>query len=89
MRNVEELKNIGSKTGRFLREVNIYTENDLRDFGVEEAFHRVFFRFQDELKFSSVFLYALEGALMDIHWNDIPQKRKNELKVIFKKICCK
>ncbi|WP_420547269.1 TfoX/Sxy family DNA transformation protein [Curvivirga sp.] len=89
MRKVEELKNIGPKTARYLLEVNIITEYDLRECGIEEAFRRVFFRFQDELKFTSVYLYALEGALMDIHWNDIPQKRKNDLKVIFKKICSK
>lgn len=26
-----------------------------------------------------VLLYAIEGALLDVHWNDIPQERKEAL----------
>jgi len=28
---------------------------------------------------SKVLLYAIEGALLDVHWNDIPAQRKEEL----------
>jgi hypothetical protein len=28
---------------------------------------------------SKVLLYAIEGALMDVHWNDIPAERKEAL----------
>ena len=28
---------------------------------------------------SKVLLYAIEGALQDVHWNDIPAERKEAL----------
>ncbi|MDX1739454.1 MAG: TfoX/Sxy family DNA transformation protein, partial [Alphaproteobacteria bacterium] len=69
-----------------LREVGINTSDDLTELGAVEAFRRVYFRYQDEMNFTSVYLYALEGALTDTHWNHIPQSRKDFLKEKFKEI---
>ena len=89
MKDIEELKNIGPKTARYLREVGIATDADLRKAGIEETFRRLFFRYRDEMNFTSVYLYALEGGLCDCHWNAISDRRKKELKSIFQKIYIK
>lgn len=89
MRNVEELINIGPKLTKQLHEIGVFTEDDLRQLGIPETFRRLFFRYRDEMYFTSVYLYAMEGALNDMHWNAISQKRKDELKSIFKEIYVK
>ncbi len=86
MTEIENLKNIGAKTGGYLRDIGITSYEDLAALGTEEAFQRLYFRFQDEMKFTSVFLYAIEGALTGQHWNDIGSERKEALKVYFRQL---
>lgn len=86
MSEIEQLKNIGPKTGTHLREVDIISYDILASLGAETSFQRVYFRFRDEMKFTSVYLYALEGAIDGVHWNEITLQRKEELQAYFKKL---
>mgnify|MGYP001765271450 CR=1 FL=1 len=71
-----KLRNIGPKSAAWLRQVGLRTEEDLRAIGALEAFMRVK---RAGFKPSLNLLYALEGALMDCHWQEIPAERRAEL----------
>lgn len=73
-----KLRNIGPKSAAWLRQVGLRTEDDLRGIGALEAFMRVK---RAGFKPSLNLLYALEGALMDCHWQDVPAERRSELLV--------
>ncbi len=71
-----KLRNIGPKSAAWLRQVGLRTEEELRAIGALEAFMRVK---RAGFKPSLNLLYALEGALMDCHWQDVPGERRSEL----------
>ena len=73
---LSDLKNIGAKSEALLNQVGIYTLADLDAVGAVEAWKRV-----HEVAPSAnlVGVYALQGALMNIHWNAIPQDIKDDL----------
>ena len=72
-----DLKNIGNTSALWLQSIGIFNKQQLQDMGTVEAYLRI----QDRgIKVSKVLLYTLEGALLDIHWNDIPEKTKQRLR---------
>ena len=72
----EKMRNIGPKSAAWLRQVGLRTRADLEAAGALEAFMRVK---RAGFKPSLNLLYALEGALLDCHWQDVPEARRNEL----------
>ena len=71
-----QLKNLGVASVNILRAIGINTHADLKRLGAVETYRRIRAR---NINVSKVMLYALEGALMDIHWNDIPPDLKARL----------
>ncbi len=71
-----KLRNIGPKSAAWLRQVGLRTREDLEAAGAVEAFMRVK---RAGFRPSLNMLYALEGALQDCHWQDIPQERREQL----------
>lgn len=71
-----KLRNIGPKSAAWLRQVGLRTEDELRAIGALEAFMRVK---RAGFKPSLNLLYALEGALLDCHWQDVPSERRSAL----------
>jgi|SRR5690554_416314 len=71
-----QLKNLGMATVNILHAVGINTYADLDQTGAVEAYRRIKAR---HINVSKVMLYALQGALMDIHWNDLPPEMKLNL----------
>jgi len=71
-----ELKNLGMASVNILHAVGINTYTDLRNIGAVEAYLRIKAR---DINVSKVMLYALEGALQNIHWNDLPPDLKLQL----------
>jgi DNA transformation protein len=76
-RRIDELMNLGPRSLEQLGAVGIRTEADLRTLGPVEAYLRWKARFPGRV--TRVALYALEGALMDCHWNELPPKVKADL----------
>ena len=72
----EKLRNIGPKSAAWLRQVGLRTRGELAAAGTVEAFMRVK---RAGFKPSLNLLYALEGALLDCHWQEVPDARRNEL----------
>ncbi|TWG89798.1 TfoX/Sxy family transcriptional regulator of competence genes [Luteimonas sp. J16] len=71
-----KMRNIGPKSAAWLRQVGLHTEADLVAAGAVEAFMRVR---RAGFKPSLNMLYALEGALRDCHWQEVPEARRAEL----------
>lgn len=70
------MRNIGPKSSAWLRQVGIKTPEALAEAGTLEAFMRVK---RAGFKPSLNLLYALEGALCDCHWQEVPDARRVEL----------
>ena len=71
-----KMRNIGPKSAAWLRQVGLRTEQDLVGAGPVDAFMRVR---RAGFKPSLNLLYALEGALQDCHWQEVPEQRRVEL----------
>ncbi len=59
-----------------LRAIGVHTFDDLQEMGAIEAYRRIKAR---DIHVSKVMLYALQGALMDVHWNDLDGNMKESL----------
>ncbi len=76
-KKLSQLKNIGAKSEALLHQVGIMTVDDLDAIGAVEAWKRVR---AIEPSASLVGVYALQGALMKLHWNALPQDMKDDLR---------
>lgn len=79
---VEQLKNIGVKSGELLRAAGITTYAELAEIGTLESWRRV--RAIAPYRVSTNWLYAIEGALMDTLWTQLPQPVRDELRAAAK-----
>jgi DNA transformation protein and related proteins len=75
----EKIKNIGPKSMAWLRQTGIRTQADLEAVGSLAAYVRIK---RAGFKPSLNMLYAMEGAILGCHWQDIPAERRAELIVI-------
>jgi DNA transformation protein len=73
---LQQLKNLGKTSAQWLHAVGIHTANDLRRYGAVAAYRAVRAR---GFRASKVLLYAIEGALHDMHWSELSAERKAEL----------
>ncbi|QNP41606.1 TfoX/Sxy family protein [Lysobacter solisilvae (ex Woo and Kim 2020)] len=71
-----KMRNIGPKSAAWLRQVGLRSLDDLTAVGTVEAFMRVK---RAGFKPGLNLLYAIEGALLDCHWQEIPDERRQEL----------
>ena len=71
-----KLRNIGPKSAAWLRQTGVRTQEDLEAVGSLAAFVRVK---RAGFKPSLNLLYALEGAILGCHWQEIPDQRRSEL----------
>ena len=78
--NTAKLRNIGPKSAAWLRQVGLRTQEDLVAVGSVEAFLRVK---RAGFRPSLNLLYALEGALLDCHWQQLPEARRSELLIAY------
>jgi len=72
----EKIKNIGPKSMAWLRQTGIRTQADLEAAGSLAAYVRIK---RAGFKPSLNMLYAMEGAILGCHWQEIPTERRSEL----------
>ena len=70
------IRNLGPKSTVWLAEIGVRSLADLHVIGAVEAYRRVK---SVRAGVSIVLLYALQGAVFDCHWNDLPPGMKEEL----------
>ncbi len=77
MTPIHKALNIGPKSAQWLEAVGIQTEADLEALGAVEAYRRVKAAFPGRVSLN--LLWALQGALLDLPWNELPQAMKDKL----------
>jgi DNA transformation protein len=71
------LRNLGKVSTEWVNAVGIYTRADLEQVGVVETYLRVKAM---QPRASLNLLWGLQGALLDIHWSDVPLEMRDELR---------
>ena len=71
-----KLRNIGPKSAAWLRQVGLRSLQDLQEAGAVGAYMKVR---RAGFKPSLNLLYALEGALQECHWQEVPETRRQAL----------
>jgi DNA transformation protein and related proteins len=74
--SAEKIRNIGPKSMAWLRQTGIRSLAELQAVGSLAAFVRIK---RAGFKPSLNMLYALEGAILGCHWQEIPADRRSEL----------
>lgn len=70
------LKNLGAASVNILHAIGINNYEDLKSTGSVSAYTKIKSR---GINVSKVMLYALEGAILDVHWNDLDDRLKSDL----------
>ena len=71
-----KIRNVGPKSAAWLRQVGVRTTEDLARIGPVETFLKVK---RAGFRPSLNLLYALEGALLGCHWQQVPDDRRTQL----------
>jgi len=80
MSDLSTLPNIGKKIEASLNEIGVHSREDLEKMGSIEAWHRM--RAKHPQKDTCICaLYALEGALTNNCWHELPEPVKEELQI--------
>jgi DNA transformation protein len=78
--DLKRLRNIGRTIERSLNQIGIYSKFQLDKIGAVDAVKKLQSIVPKEAMDLYYFLYALEGALLDLDWWDIPEKLKYHLR---------
>ena len=76
----KQLRNVGPKLAEKLIEARIDSPEKLRQLGAKRAFEKMYPAGDSYGDFNAAYLYALEGAIRNCDWLDIPEKIKLEYK---------
>ncbi|MCF8261905.1 MAG: TfoX/Sxy family protein [Melioribacteraceae bacterium] len=72
-----DLKNLGPTSEKMLNSIDIYTLADIKEAGPVVICQMLKgFGFNVNIMMA----YALQGAIMDLHWKDIPKEIKEQLR---------
>ena len=72
-------KNIGSTILKRLNEIGVYSLADLAEITPVKAYKRICEQNPNKSFPVCYYLYSLEGALLDLHWDDLPKDLKKDL----------
>ena len=73
---LSNLKNIGEVSEKMLNSIDVFTKEDILELGPVTIYFILKSRGFDV---SMNMVYALQGAIMDLHWNELPSDVKNDL----------
>ena len=76
----KQLKNVGPKLAEKLVEAGVDAPEKLRELGAKQAFNKMYAHGDAYGDYNAAYLYALEGAIRDCDWLDIPNELKEEFK---------
>lgn len=79
--DLSKAKNIGKTIEARLNEIGVFSLADLAEMTSVEAFKRIRENYPDKTIPVCYYLYSLEGALLDLHWDDLPSDLKEELRL--------
>lgn len=70
------MKNLGNTSINWLRAIGVNSYDELKAVGPVDAYIKIKER---GIRVSKVLLYALQGALLDVHWNELTPTMKQAL----------
>jgi len=73
---ISQLKNLGPKSAEWLAAIDIHTLADLRTIGAITAYEKIK---RTGFNPSLNLLYALVGAIDNIHWTEVKKQQKHDL----------
>ena len=76
----KQLRNIGPKLAAKLIEARIDSPEKLKRLGAKRAFEKMYAAGDSYGDFNAAYLYALEGAIRNCDWLEIPDEIKVEYK---------
>ncbi len=76
----KQLRNVGEILAKKLIDAGIDTPEKLFDLGAENAFMQIHESGGFCGKYNAAYLFALEGAILDMDWLQIPEERKQAFK---------
>ena len=76
----KQLRNVGPKLAAKLVEARIDSPEKLRQLGAKRAFEKMYATGDSYGDYNAAYLYALEGAIRNCDWLEIPDKIKLEYK---------
>ena len=82
----KKLRNVGPKLATKLVEVGIDSPEKLRKIGAKKAFLKMYPTGDSYGDFNAAYLYALEGAIRDCDWLDMPETVKQDYKKFAKRL---
>jgi len=77
MSNLAKLRNLGPKSASWLEACGVRDASQLGALGAAGAYALLK---KNGYPVNLVFAYAVEGALLDMHWNALPRELKARLK---------
>ena len=75
-----QLRNVGPKLAERMVAAGIDSPEKLRQLGAKKAFEKMYAQGDSYGDFNAAYLYALEGAIRDCDWLDIPDEVKKAFK---------
>jgi len=75
-KTISEMINLGPKSAKMLADAGIKTVAELEEYGAVDAFLAIK---REGIPVSLNMLYAIHGALNDIHWNQIDRVERANL----------
>ncbi|MDX2283154.1 MAG: TfoX/Sxy family DNA transformation protein [Bacteroidia bacterium] len=80
LRSLADARNIGASIAQRLNEIGIFSLADLADRTPAAAYRALCERYPAQRFPVCYYLYSLQGALLDVHWNELPGEVKAELR---------
>ncbi len=80
-KSLSELKNIGKTVAARLHEIGIKDEAELRKLGAVKAYKLLYEKDPQKRLPVCYYLYSLEGALRNTHWDALSEKQKTKLRL--------
>jgi DNA transformation protein and related proteins len=78
--NLKGAKNIGATIEKRLNEIGVFSLADLAQMTPVKAYQSICKHNPDKIFPVCYYLYSLKGALLDLHWDDLPTELKTELR---------
>jgi DNA transformation protein len=72
------MKNLGSKSRRWLASIGVHSLDDVSRLGVVETYKRVKAAYPEKVTLNM--LWGLQAAMLGIRWDELPPDIKSELK---------
>jgi DNA transformation protein len=80
LRSLADARNIGAAIAQRLNGIGIVSLADLACMTPAGAYRALCERYPEQRFPVCYYLYSLQGALLDVHWNDLPGEVKAELR---------